>query len=121
MQNGNMGKQRPKDTRNSTSETKTMFKPPIHRITANSIAKNMPIQRELFKLAVPVATARMQPNLIGDFVRKHAKEYYLASLNTDEVMCGVHGRLNLSSMRDLRNSSFWIPKFSWRVPLLHYS
>jgi hypothetical protein len=55
-----------------------LLKPPIHRIAASSITKNAPIQKELFKLAVPVATARMQPNLIGDFVKKHGKKYNFA-------------------------------------------
>ena len=75
MQSDNMGKQRPKNTITSSSDTKMLFKPPIHRIAANSITKNTPIQKELFKLAIPVATARMQPNLIGDFVKRHAKKY----------------------------------------------
>lgn len=73
MQSDNMGKSKPKNNQSSESEAKMLLKPPIHRIAANAIAKNTPVKKELFNLAVPVATARMQPSLIGDFVKRHAK------------------------------------------------
>jgi hypothetical protein len=74
MLNGDMGKQR-QDKSREKSEKMMAFKPPIHRIAANSIMKNTPIKKDLFKLTVPVAAARVEPKLIGGFIRKYAKEY----------------------------------------------
>jgi hypothetical protein len=68
-----MGKQRT-DKKQSSSEKMMSLKPPIHRIAANSIMKNTPLKKDLFRLTVPVAAARMQPKHIGGFVRKYAKE-----------------------------------------------
>jgi hypothetical protein len=68
-----MAKQRP-DKKQTSSEKMLSLKPPIHRIAANSIMKNAPVKKDLFKITVPVAAARMQPKHIGGF-RKYAKEY----------------------------------------------
>jgi hypothetical protein len=51
------------------------LKPPVHRIAANSILKNAPVRKDLFKVTVPVAAARMQPKLIGGFLKKYGKAY----------------------------------------------
>ena len=75
-----MGKQKPRKSMNTNSESMLSIKPPIHRIVANSITKNAPLQRELFKFALPVTAARMQPNLIGEFVKQYAKQYKLSIL-----------------------------------------
>ena len=61
--------------KSKASEMLRSFKPPIQRIAANSIAKNASVRKELFKVALPIAAARMRPNLIGDFVKKYAKTY----------------------------------------------
>jgi hypothetical protein len=53
-----------------TSESMLAFKPPIHRVAANSIGKNGPLRKELFKVSLPIAAARLKPNLIGDFLKK---------------------------------------------------
>jgi hypothetical protein len=50
-----------------------LLKPPIHRVTANALTKNALINKDLFKLAVPVAAAQMQPNLIGAFIKNYGK------------------------------------------------
>jgi hypothetical protein len=67
-----MAKQKPKKPE-SSSESSMLLKPPIHRIAANTLTKDAPINKELFKLAVPVAAAQMQPNLIGAFTKKYGK------------------------------------------------
>ena len=74
MQDGNMGKQRPKK-KDPQSEEKTMFRPPIHRIAAKTLTKNAPIKKELFKLVVPTVAAQMRPNLVGNFVKNVGHEY----------------------------------------------
>lgn len=72
-----MGKQKPKKSTTANSESMLSIKPPIHRIAANSITKNAPLQKSLFNSTLPVAAARMQPNLISDFVKQYAKKYGL--------------------------------------------
>ena len=67
-----MAKQKPKK-QESSSESSMLLKPPIHRVAANALTKNAPINKELFKLAVPVAAAQMQPNLIGAFTKNYGK------------------------------------------------
>ena len=69
-----MGKQKP-DTKQSISAKMLALKPPVHRIAANSILKNAPVRKDLFKVTVPVAAARMQPKLIGGFLKKYGKAY----------------------------------------------
>jgi hypothetical protein len=69
-----MGKQKPEKSMHTKSDRMLSFKAPINRIAANSITKNIPLKKELFNIALPVAAARMQPNLIGPFVKQHAKK-----------------------------------------------
>ena len=69
-----MGKQNPEKSMNAKSDRMLSFKAPINRIAANSISKNAPLRKELFNIALPIAAARMQPNLIGAFVKQHAKK-----------------------------------------------
>jgi hypothetical protein len=69
-----MGKQNPEKSMNTKSDRMLSLKAPINRIAANSISKNAPLRKELFNIALPVAAARMQPNLIGAFVKQHAKK-----------------------------------------------
>ena len=57
-------------------EAMLLLRPPINRIAPNSITKNAPLKKDLFKFALPVAAARMQPNLIGAFVKQYAKECF---------------------------------------------
>lgn len=74
MHDGNMGKQRLKK-KDSETEDRTMFKPPIHRIAANVLKKDAPIRKELFNLVVPTVAAQMRPNLVGNFVKRAGHEY----------------------------------------------
>ena len=69
-----MGKQRPGKSISAKSDKMLSLKAPINRIAANSITKNAPLKKELFNIALPIAAARMQPNLIGAFVKQHAKK-----------------------------------------------
>jgi hypothetical protein len=78
-----MAKEKPKKPELS-GEAKMFLKPPIHRIAANALSKDLPINKELFKLAVPVAAAQMQPNLIGAFTRKYGKKWAISSSYADE-------------------------------------
>ena len=72
-----MGKQRPKLSINEDSSSKEMLsiKPPIHRIAANSIAKNASMDKDLLKMPLKIVAARIQPSLIGSFVKQYGKEY----------------------------------------------
>jgi hypothetical protein len=72
-----MGKQRPKHSMSDDSMSQEMLsiKPPIHRIAANSIAKNASMNKDLMKIPLKIAAARIQPNLIAPFVKKYGKEY----------------------------------------------
>lgn len=69
-----MGKQKSSRSMNAVSESMLVLKPPIHRIAANSIKKNAPVNKELFHFPLTVAAAQVKPNLISGFVRKFAKE-----------------------------------------------
>jgi hypothetical protein len=69
-----MGMGSSKVDKSKASEMLHSFKPPIHRIAPNTIAKNDPVKKELFKVVLPTAAARMRPNLIGDF-KKYARGY----------------------------------------------
>jgi hypothetical protein len=68
----------------SSGEAKMFLKPPIHRIAANALSKDARINKELFKLAVPVAAAQMQPNLVGAFTREYGKRSAIPSSYADE-------------------------------------
>lgn len=72
-----MGKQRPNRPMNGRSESQAMLsvKPPIHRIAANSIAKNACMNKDLMKMPLKIAAARMPPNLIGSFIKQYGTEY----------------------------------------------
>jgi hypothetical protein len=72
-----MGKQRPKHSMNDSPKSQAMLsiKPPIHRIAANSIAKNASMNKDLMKLPLQIAAARIQPNLIAPFIKQYGKEY----------------------------------------------
>lgn len=78
-----MAKEKPKKPESST-EAKMFLKPPIHRIAANALSKDAPINKGLFKLAVPVAAAQMQPNLIGAFTGKYGRKLPILASYADE-------------------------------------
>jgi len=69
-----MGKQKPKKPMNTGSDSMLRLKAPIHRVTANSITKNAPVKKDLFKVPLPVTAVRLPPNLIGDFVKKYGSK-----------------------------------------------
>jgi hypothetical protein len=74
-----MGKQRPKQPMNGDSKLQAMLsiKPPIHRIAANAIAKNASMNKDLMKMSLKIAAARIRPSLISSFIKEHGKEYLL--------------------------------------------
>jgi hypothetical protein len=69
-----MGKQKPEKPTNIGSDSMLRLKAPIHRIAANSITKNAPVKKDLFKVPLPVTAVRLQPNLIGDFVKTYGSK-----------------------------------------------
>jgi hypothetical protein len=105
-----MGKKRS----NSSPGSMLTIKPPIHRIASNSIAKNVPIKKDLFNVSVPVAAARLKPNLIGEFLKKYQRYRFLC-FSLIVVIYGLLEELNESLKMETRSYSFWIQKYSQRV------
>jgi len=69
-----MGKQKPNKCMREESKSMLRLKTPIHRVAANSITKNTPVNRELFKVPLPVTAVRLPSNLISEFVRKYGSK-----------------------------------------------
>jgi len=87
-----MGKQRPQKSQSAESDSMLRLKAPIHRVAANSITKNTPLKKELFKVPFPVAAVRLPPNLVGDFVKTYGSKYTTA-FEVRLIVLEIYGRL----------------------------